>query len=257
MTDPALKADFDRDGFVVVRQFLTGCEFAELQRELDRYIAEVAPALADAHAFYHDGDDPGSLKQLQHMGCDPFFDAYRRNPHWCELAALLVGESVTAQEPEWFNKPPGCDHPTPPHQDNYYFCLAPPNVVTLWLALDDVTQSNGCLRYVAGSHCRGVRPHNRTAVLGFSQGIADYGPADLEDECSISLKAGDVVAHHGNTIHRAEPNSTADRHRRAFAMVFRGESCRRDDAAFARYTEELQRQHAGIGLRGRESEVTP
>ena len=30
--------------------------------------------------------------------------------------------------------------PTPPHQDNYYFCLKPPDVVTLWVALDPVDE---------------------------------------------------------------------------------------------------------------------
>ncbi len=255
MTDRALKADFDRDGFVVVRQFLSGGELLELERELGRYIAQVVPTLADAHAFYHDRNDPGSLKQLQHMGCDPFFEAYRRNPHWRQLAARLLGEAADAQEPEWFNKPPGCDHPTPPHQDNYYFCLDPPNVATLWLALDDVDEDNGCLRYVAGSHRCGIRPHGRTEVLGFSQGITDYGSDDRNAERAVHLRVGDLVAHHGNTIHRADPNRTVDRHRRAFAMVFRGESCRRDEAAFSRYESALRLQHAGLGRLGSDSEV--
>ena len=244
------KADFDRDGFVVVREFLSGEDLGELQRELDRYIAQVVPTLPDAHAFYHDRNDPGSLKQLQHMGCDPFFETYRLHPRWRQLAATLLGEAADAQEPEWFNKPPGCDHPTPPHQDNYYFCLDPPNVVTLWLALDDVDEDNGCLRFVAGSHQRGIRPHGRTEVLGFSQGITDYGPGDQNAERAVHLRVGDLAAHHGNTIHRADPNRTLERHRRAFALVFRGESCRRDEAAFASYELALRLQHAAMGFFG-------
>jgi len=39
---------------------------------------------------------------------------------------------VQGDAPEWFNKPPATNHITPPHQDNYYFCLEPPNVVTIW-----------------------------------------------------------------------------------------------------------------------------
>ena len=106
------------------------------------------------------------------MGRDSFFDAYRDHPRWRQVAEALLGEPVGAEEPEWFNKPPGTVHVTPPHQDNYYFCLTPPHVLTIWLALDDVDAENGCLRYVAGSHTRGFRPHNRSNVLGFSQGIS-------------------------------------------------------------------------------------
>lgn len=248
MTFDELKPAYDRDGFVVVRNFLGAAELAELARELDRYVRDVVPTLPDTAAFYLDRTRPETLKQLQHMTGDPYFARYADHPRWHELARSLVGEGVTCLEPEWFNKPPASDSPTPPHQDNYYFNLAPPNVVTVWLALDPVDDANGCLRYVAGSHRGGVRPHGRSNILGFSQGITDYGDTDRLAEMAIHLRPGDAVAHHGNTIHRADPNRSPDRHRRAFAMVFRGLSCRRDEEAFARYQAAVEAQHAALGL---------
>ena len=88
---------------------------------------------------------------MQHMGVDPFFRRYAEHPRWRQLAETLVGEDVQADAPEWFNKPPATNHITPPHQDNYYFCLRPPQALTMWLALDAVDEENGCLRYVRGS----------------------------------------------------------------------------------------------------------
>lgn len=249
MTFDELKPDYDRDGFVVVRGFLDAAELAELASELDRYVRAVVPTLSDSAAFYLDRARPETLKQLQHMTGDPYFAAYADHPKWHALARTLVGEDVTALAPEWFNKPPASDSPTPPHQDNYYFNLAPPNVVTVWLALDPVDDANGCLRYVAGSHRRGVRPHGRSNVLGFSQGLTDYGDADRAAEVAVHLQPGDAVAHHGNTIHRAESNRSPSRHRRAFAMVFRGASCRRDEESFARYQAAVKAQHAALGLK--------
>jgi phytanoyl-CoA hydroxylase len=242
------KADFDRDGFAIVRQFLSRADWDELSNNLDRYIREVVPTLPDSDAFYVDKTRPETLKQMQHMNGVTFFRDYTKHAAWVTLARTLIGDEGNADAPEWFNKPPGTESPTPPHQDNYYFCLKPPNVLTIWLALDPVNEENGCLRYVAGSHLRGIRPHARTGVLGFSQGITDYGPDDLAREVPIHLQPGDAVVHHGNTIHRAEPNRSASRHRRAFAMVFKGASCRRDDEAFARYQAALQQQHKGLGL---------
>lgn len=239
---------FERDGFVVVRQLLTAVELAELSNNLERYIRDVVPGLASEAAFYHDRSRPETLKQMQHMGCDAYFRDYVRHPKWVALAEGLLGEPAQADAPEWFNKPPGTKHATPPHQDNYYFCLNPSNVATIWLALDAVDEENGCLRYVRGSHRRGIRPHGRTEVLGFSQGVTDYGSADTTDEVAVHLQMGDAVAHHGMTIHRADANKSATRHRRAFAMVFRGVSCRRDEGAFARYQAALKVQHEGMGL---------
>jgi phytanoyl-CoA hydroxylase len=243
-----LKALYDRDGYVVVRQLLSPADFKELTATLDRYIRDVVPTLPDKHAFYVDRNRPETLKQLQHMDLDPYFRDYAQHPTWLALARALLGEEAHVQAPEWFNKPPGQEAPTPPHQDNYYFNLKPPNVLTIWLALDPVSTENGCLRYVRGSHRHGVRPHGRSHVLGFSQGITDYGPADVAGEVEIHLQPGDAVVHHGEMIHRAEPNRSPDRQRRAFAMVCKGVSCRRDEEAYARYEAALKTQHQQLGL---------
>lgn len=244
-----LKATFDRDGFVVVRGFLPQDELAEVRENLDRYIRDVVPRLPDGDAFYDDRSRPETLKQMQRMGHDPYFADYSRHPRWVELAQTLLGEPAGCDQPEWFNKPPGTNHVTPPHQDNYYFCLAPASVVTIWLALDPVDAENGCLRYVAGSHREGFRKHARSKILGFSQGIIDYTADDFTRERAILLEPGDAVAHHGMTVHRADANHSPTRHRRSFALVFKGLSCRRDEAAFARYQAAARQQHEEMGLK--------
>ena len=240
---------FERDGFVVIRQLLPPGELAQLQDNLDRYVRDVVPGLQDADAFYEDRARPETLKQLQRMGQDSFFELYGRHPRWVAVAEALLGEPAVAEQPEWFNKPPGTNHVTPPHQDNYYFCLTPPSVLTIWLALDDVDAENGCLRYVEGSHHRGFRSHARSKVLGFSQGITDYNVDDFTREVAVTLRAGDAVAHHGMTIHRADANVSATRNRRSFAMVFKGVSCQRDEAAYARYLTSAREQHQAMGLK--------
>lgn len=249
MSRDACQSQYDADGYVVIRQLLPANDFAALTQNLERYIREVVPGLPDADAFYDDRSRPETLKQLQHMECDPFFADYPNHPAWKGVAERLLGEEARGQGTEWFNKPPGTNHATPPHQDNYYFCLTPPQVLTMWLALDPVDEENGCLRYVPGSHLRGVRPHGRTQTLGFSQGITDYGPEDFAHEVPIVLQPGDVVIHHGNTIHRADANRSTTRHRRSFALVFKGISCRRDEEAFARYRAAAQAQHSALGLK--------
>lgn len=228
----ALEERFEEDGFLVVPEFLTGDAFTEVAENLDRYIREIVPTLGQGDAYYQDRSKPETLKQLQNMGHDPFFEAYRKTPAWVELAETLLGERAEAGEPEWFNKPPNTEHVTPPHQDNYYFNLVPPKVLTIWVAMDPIDEENGCLRYVRGSHKDGVRSHTRSSILGFSQHIAEYEKAD---EVAMILNPGDASVHHGNIIHRADPNTSTTRHRRAFAMVMKGESCERDEESYARY----------------------
>jgi len=248
MNTDADKRLYDEQGFLIVRGFLAGAALAELQAELDRYVRDVVPTLPDSGAFYQDRARPETLKQMQHMEGDPFFRAYGTNPKWTALAQTLIGEPVNEGRTEWFNKPPGTNHVTPPHQDNFYFSLKPSHVVTIWMALDKVDPENGCLRYVAGSHLGGFRKHAKSKILGFSQGITDYTADDFVREVAVSLEPGDAVAHHGMTIHRADANHSSVRHRRSFALVFQGVSCQRDEEAFARYQASAKAQHQELGL---------
>ncbi len=245
-----LKQDFDNDGFVAIRSFLPPSRLEELRAELDRYIREVVPGLPDADAFYDDKNRRETLKQMQRIEMhDAFFERYLHDPLWTETAATLLGEPVLRPTGfEWFNKPPGTNHATPPHQDNFYFCLTPPQVLTMWLALDDVDEDNGCLRYLKGSHKRGLRPHSRTATLGFSQGISDYSEQDRNAEVPVPARPGDVLIHLGNTIHRADSNRSLLRHRRSFGIVIQAKSCVRDESAFDKYLLASRSQHVELGL---------
>lgn len=244
-----LKQAYDRDGFVVVRQLLSPSEFAELREQLARYVRDIVPHLPDGDAFYDDRSRPETLKQMQRLQQDAYFAQYLHHPKWTALATVLLAEPLQVEGAEWFNKPPHTNHVTPPHQDNFYFCYEPPQVLTMWLALDPVDEENGCLRYVPGSHLRGIRPHHRTKTLGFSQGIADYGQEDLAAERPIVMEPGDVTIHHGNTIHRADANRSTTRHRRSFALVMKGVSARRDATAFARYAASAKSQREEFGLK--------
>lgn len=237
----ALKEQFEEDGYIVVPQFLQGAEFQEVVDNLDRYIRDIVPTLPVEHAYYQDRSKSETLKQMHNMGRDPWFEAYRKNPKWVSLAEGLLGEKAEASEPEWFNKPPNTVHETPPHQDNYYFNLVPANVLTIWVALDPIDEENGCLRFLRGSHKKGVLEHTRSQILGFSQYIPNYDELKA-DEVTIKLNPGDASIHHANIIHRADPNTSTMRNRRAFAMVMQGESCEIDQDALVRH-EATAKQH--------------
>jgi len=246
-TPTELKQQFDLDGYVVVRNFVSGSELQSLERNLEHYITDVVPTLPPSDAFYQDSHKPETLTQLQHMQQhSEFFNDYAHHPQWMDLATTLLGEPAHCQGPEWFNKPPNTQHPTPPHQDNYYFCLEPCHVLTLWLALDAIDEENGCLRYYRGSHLHGLVSHEASSVLGFSQGIQHIPDSLRTRETPVPTNPGDLLVHHGATIHRADANLSTHRQRRAFAMVYRGQSCQINIQRQREYQQALKKQHAAI-----------
>jgi phytanoyl-CoA hydroxylase len=173
---------------------------------------------------------------------DTYFADLLKNGAVQELASTLLGEKALPVYLEYFNKPPGVNKPTPPHQDGYYFKLVPPVALTGWLALEDVDEENGCLHYLRGSHkAEGWRPHGRSEILGFSQGITDFGTApDRADTAGQPGKAGMLLMHDCKTVHWASENRSPTRSRRAIGFVYYGESARPDEAARAAYAAKLE-----------------
>ncbi len=104
------------------------------------------------------------------------------------------------------------------HQDLHYWQCAEGELLTAWVALDDVDESNGCMHFVPGSHRWGLLEGDF-----FNQDM-DGMRRRMEQESGrkfgtvpCRLKAGQVSFHHCLTIHGSGPNRT-DRPRRSFVL---------------------------------------
>ncbi len=237
----SLRPSFAGKGYAHVPAFLSTDELADVRANLQRYQEQIAPNLEPYRVLYDvDGDVRFARMMVNMDKADTFFAKLLNGPKARGLAAALLGEEVVPQTLEYFDKGPRIGKSTPAHQDGYYFCLVPNHAVTLWVALDDCDQDNGCMSYVIGSHQRGVIDHAASGVVGFSQGIAEasYEPAGL---FVAAGNAGDCFAHHSLTIHMAGANRS-DRHRRSLGLVHYGVSARLDEKAFARYQSSVAEQ---------------
>lgn len=238
-----LKSSFDKDGFIYIPGFLALEEVGQVREKLEAFIAEKSDIVPSAHIKYEEKNDPSTLKMLQDIHIyDSFFSDVLFASKFTKLAEDLLEEKVLGKTVEYFNKPPKIGKATPPHQDGYYFMLKPMSAVTMWMALEDVDDENGWVSYVKGSHKLGMRHHAYTDTLGFSQGIPDFGiPADLESEVFFKTKPGDLLVHHALTIHRASPNTSINRTRKALGLIYFGISAEEDVAAKTAYVKALNR----------------
>ena len=224
MTKSEILESFERDGFVVIPGFLSHAELSELDRNLYRYYVRVVmPSLRAARGPASERTS-AALPLLQDLSRDPYFASYPGRVKWVSLAESLLGGPVELEPPFVLNKPAGTTSATPPHQDNYLYREKVsgsqlPRILNMWLALDPMDDENGCLRFVRGSHRHGARSHTPTELFGFAHAVNDYGPRDEALEVPIHLQPGDLSCHHGDLIHRAEPNRSSGRSRRALSML--------------------------------------
>lgn len=101
------------------------------------------------------------------------------------------------------------------HQDYaYWYGMGNlyPDMAAAFIAVDESTRQNGCLKIIEGSHKMGRIDHV------FNNGVSDSGacPARLAvilqrlPEVYIELNSGDVVIFHGNTLHGSDDNNSQD-----------------------------------------------
>jgi len=171
------RKEFERDGYIAIKPLFDADKIAEINRELARFIDTVIPTMPSSQVYYEDINDKSSLKQIQKIfEYDAYFADLMTKGVVRDIAEHLLQDKVRPVNMQYFNKPPNVGQATPAHQDGFYFHLNPCSAVTGWLALEPVDEENGCVRYVRGSHkCDTFRPHGYTGLIGFSQGITDFG----------------------------------------------------------------------------------
>ena len=152
---------------------------------------------------------------------DPGFLDYCDNAEILDMTSQLIGSDIALWNTSFFAKPAGSGKRTPWHQDGEYWPIRPLATCTAWLALDDSTRENGCLRVIKGSHAaRALRAHNTVdgddVTLNQELDAAEFDEADAVD---IVLKAGQISLHDVYLLHGSEPN-TSPRPRRGMTMRF-------------------------------------
>lgn len=240
-TQRKLRKDFVEDGYIFFPRFLNDEEISLVKTKISEFIEAKVETMPANEVYYENINDKGTLKQLQKLyEYDPFFFDMMFGSRFEKLASILLADEVTGKNIQYFNKPPKIGKPTPPHQDGYYFKLEPNEAVTMWMALEPVDEENGCVRYIKSSHLAGMREHGKTATLGFSQGIIDYGQKETDqDEVYIPTVAGDLLVHHSLTIHRADGNASEDRSRKAMGFIYYANKAKEDKAAHEAYSKKL------------------
>ncbi len=122
-------------------------------------------------------------------------------PEFVELSSAFLGPDTDLYWNQTVFKHPEGDKIFPWHQDDAYTPVTPSPYLTLWLALNDATEENGCISVLPGSHKGGLRPHVNSPI-----GLVGY-PSDAPDQgVKVPVKAGSVVCFWSMTLHKSGPN---------------------------------------------------
>ena len=139
--------------------------------------------------------------------------AFARIPVVLSAVEQLIGPDFLMWGSALFGKPGNGGKETPLHQDGEYWPIKPLASCTVWLALDDSTPQNGCLRVMPGSHRhKDLFRHRRDDDAGFTLNQVLDDPR-LPDEAArnVTLKAGQFSIHDVFLVHGSAPNHSGSR----------------------------------------------
>ncbi len=230
-THSNVKEKFEQDGFVVLEDVFSSSEIGAISDEVDDVISGKVSYLPESEIVYEPDSSPKRVRNAfrLHLYNQKFLDA-AKHPSLIDALTSLLGDHLRLYGSQVFAKPARVGTVVPAHQDMPYWPFEPYELVSAWIALDDSTIENGCVRYAKGSHKLGMLPHGPSGVVGNSLGLlSDPRVAALEEQ-PVQVRRGSCILHHSLTVHRSEPNKS-DKPRRGLIYVYMSENVKLTDPA--------------------------
>ncbi len=209
-------AQYREEGLVVPDYRMPDAMLAELRDMLARFLADNPDVPRDQMFTPH--LQRGAAQDTR--GDTAWLDAIRHGPI-LDIVEQCIGPDFLLWGTTIFGKPAGTGKTIPWHQDGEFWPIRPLANTTVWLALDDCTLENGCLRYIPGSHKMGRIgrhvPTDQSEVL-LELGL-DHSEFDEGQARDLILEAGQMAVFDVFMVHGSQANRSATR-RAAFIMRF-------------------------------------
>ena len=202
VTDPRVLtreqvAAFNRDGYIKPLRVFDEQEIAAIREYFDQLLAQTLAAGGNSYSI--------STAHLRH---GRVYDLLT-HPRIVGCVKDLAGDDVIAWGSHFFCKMPGDGKRVSWHQDASYWPLTPSKAVTAWLAIDDASVENACMRYIPGTHHFGhltytLSEEDDSNVLNQTVTGADQ----FGEPVNVELAAGEMSLHSDLLLHGSEANQS-------------------------------------------------
>jgi ectoine hydroxylase-related dioxygenase (phytanoyl-CoA dioxygenase family) len=211
MIDTTQIEQYHRDGYLIVRNLYDADAIARWRDEVRQlYSQDDAPNDHGVRVWMADALPPFLLDAMTDDRVPP-------------ILTKLVGPDVEFLSVKLVHKDGAIDFGTPWHQDWHYWLGS--EKLSVWIALDDATPDNGCLKVIPGSHKRQFT-NQRHETASFSNRIDDAQLEGLPVVDAI-MRRGDALFFSDRTVHGSYPNGNGQP-RWSFISTYRSAAVRDD-----------------------------
>ncbi len=197
---PQQIANFNREGYLAGIRIFDEEEITSIRKYFDELLAKTLAAGGDSYSI-----------STAHLRYGRVYDILT-NPRIVACIKDLIGDNVVAWGSHFFCKMPGDGKKVSWHQDSSYWPLTPSMAVTAWLAIDDASVENACMRYIPATQRLGhltyaLSETDEANVL--NQTVP--GAENLGEPVNVELKAGEISIHSDLLLHGSEANQSTKR----------------------------------------------
>ena len=172
--------------------------------------SEATAGLARVVAIETAGEDRSRfLRGKAHLAYR-FIDDLARTPAILDCVERILGPNLLLWGSSCFVKAPRSTSYVSWHQDLNYWGLDGTEEVSVWLAFSVSDETNGCMRFVPGSHRRGPLAHRDSFACDnlLSRGQELALTVGEEEVVPVCLAPGEISLHHGRMFHASGPNTS-------------------------------------------------
>lgn len=228
--DETERSAFAEQGFVRLAGVLTEAEVAQVEVVYDRFLRrEIEVPGKDycdmAGDYGRQPDDFSIVNVMLPRRYHPEWQGNVYERRTGDIARQLLGDGMSIDYDQLLAKQPYKEDAVFAwHQDMAYWPDTPDRrTSTFWLAIDDSTIENGCMRFVPATNREAhLRPH--APVFG-GRGTSHALGTDLRDDDAVvpvPISRGDCTVHNERVMHGSGGNTTAG-YRRAYVIAYRSE----------------------------------
>ncbi len=200
---------YNENGYIVVDGVYDAGEVAAMRAVVDRLVDEAA-GLSDHDSVYdlepsHTPRRPRVRRIKEPYLVHPLFRRMAEHPRLLSVLKALIGPNLRLHGGKINIKAAEYGSPVEWHQDWAFYPHTNDDVLAVGVMLDDMTEENGPLLIVPGSHKGPVHDHH---VDGIFAGAIDpaKSPFDIAGAARVTGRAGACSFHHVRAVHGSEQN---------------------------------------------------
>ena len=218
--DTACYQQYNEAGYVVIDNVLSAETLAQL-RTVTEGIVATAATLVDHSAYIdlepsHTPACPKVRRIKKPHEAHPFYRTLAADPAITDRIAPFLGNDIRLRPGGKVNmKSANYGAPVEWHQDWAFYPHTNQDVLAVGILLDDMTEENGPLMVLPGSHKGPLYDHHADGTFC---GAIDVHEASLELNSAVTLcaSAGSITVHHARLVHGSQLNTSGQQRRILF-----------------------------------------